>query len=94
MWHMGDGWGWWMAFGWAWMIGFWILVIWAVSAFIGRGSSDAGVRRDSQFPDALETLNRRYANGEISEDEYERMRSRILTSSETTHSSSRGIDSA
>lgn len=89
MWHMGDGWGWWMAFGWIWMIGFWILVIWAVSAFVGRGPSDTGVRRDSQLPDALETLNRRYADGEISEDDYDRMRSRILSRSDEQY---RGSD--
>ncbi len=79
MWHMGDGWGWWMAFGWVWMLGFWVLVIWAVTALARRrpDSHDAGPPAVRHDLDAREILDRRYASGEIDEDEYERRRARL-----------------
>lgn len=82
MWHMGDGWGWWMLFGWLWMIGFWLLIIWAVLALI-RGLSGRGREHVSQVsPTALDILQQRYARGEITDEEYERMRQRLLGSSQ------------
>lgn len=81
MWHMGDGWGWWMLFGWLWMIGFWLLIIWAVLALV-RGLSGRDRERSSQVsPTSLEILQQRYARGEITDEEYERMRQRLLGSS-------------
>ena len=66
MWYHHDYWGmhafWWL---------FWLLGIgglfWLMSARSRRGRS---TRRD----DALDTLRRRYASGEIDEEEYERRR--------------------
>jgi putative membrane protein len=84
MWHMSDGWGWWMVFGWIWMLGFWLLVIWAVTAIAGRrrDSHDAGQRGEAKpvahrEPSAREILDRRYASGEIDDAEYDRRRARL-----------------
>jgi putative membrane protein len=78
MWHMGDGWGWWMIFGSLMMVGFWIAVIWAVSAVV-RGSSAPGRDKASPSdPTALEILARRYASGEISDEEFEMKRRKLL----------------
>ncbi|MER3485430.1 MAG: hypothetical protein C4345_05105 [Chloroflexota bacterium] len=63
------------------MIGFWTLIIWAVLALI-RGLSGRGQERSSPVsPTALEILQERYARGEITDEEYERMRQRLLSSS-------------
>lgn len=81
MWHMGDGWGWWMLLNWIWFIGFILLIFWAVRVLMGPGRGDAPPPPQRE-PDALDILNRRYANGEITEEQYERMRRRILDRSE------------
>ena len=70
MWHMDDGMGWWMLFGWLWFLIFWGLVIWAVATVVRR--LDGGDRRVE--PTALEFAARRYARGEISQEEFERIR--------------------
>lgn len=82
MWHMDDGWGWWMVLNWIWIIGFWVLIFWAVRAFLGPGR-DRTTARPRTGADALEILNRRYANGEITDEEYDRMRRRILGQPDT-----------
>jgi putative membrane protein len=67
--HMGDGWGVLMVIG---MIAFWIaavvLVVWLVRG--GAGHAGAG----SNEPTALEILDRRFAEGSISADEYRERR--------------------
>lgn len=73
MWHMHDGWGWWAVFGWIWMIVFWGLIIWAVYAIVRRLEGD-GRGADRTEPTALEILERRYARGEITGDEFAEMR--------------------
>jgi putative membrane protein len=75
MWDMHDvGAGWWivMSLG---MIAFWALVIWAVAA-AARGMSADRRRQDSSTdePGPIETLQRRLARGEISPEEYRRLR--------------------
>lgn len=82
MWHMGDGWGWWMLFNWVWIIGFFLLIFWAVHAIMGPSRSGEPPPRQRMEPDALEILNRRYASGELTEGEYERMRRRIMDRSD------------
>ena len=67
--HMwGMHWGWWI---------FWVLliiaVVWAVG--FGRSSSRSGTGHQRETP--LETLQRRYANGEISTEEYEERKNRL-----------------
>jgi len=77
MWHMGDGWGWWMLSGTVMMAGFWIAIFWALAA-INRRPPDASVERSGRAePTALEILERRYARGELSDDEFEAMRRRL-----------------
>lgn len=72
--------GWNYGFGWLMMlfmmlfwliliVGLVILIIWAVRRTQGPG----GVSEDT----ALDTLNKRYARGEISREEYERMKQEI-----------------
>ncbi len=76
MWHMGDGWGWWMLMGWVWMLVFWGLVIYGIYAITARW------RRDETHdvppePSALEVLERRYARGELTDEQFESMRERL-----------------
>ncbi|HXK32882.1 MAG TPA: SHOCT domain-containing protein [Dehalococcoidia bacterium] len=75
MWEMHDGWGWWMVFGWVWMALLIALVVWAVVAVTSREGSAQG-RGEG---DALEILRRRYARGEIDEEEFEQRRQRLST---------------
>lgn len=69
--HWGD-YGWGMGFGWLFMIIFWALVIlgvvYAVQAVM-RGSMG---RRQNETP--LDILKRRYAKGEITREEFARMK--------------------
>jgi len=72
MWHMHDvGWGWWllMSVG---MVAFWGLVVFAVvSLFRGAALGRSG-QAGTEAPGAL--LKRRLAAGEITIEEYERLR--------------------
>jgi putative membrane protein len=76
MWDMHDvGWGWWlfMSVG---MVGFWALVIYGVVWLARRAtpSPDAGARPRYPAESPRQVLQRRLAAGEISVDEYERLR--------------------
>lgn len=78
---MGGHGGWMWGMHWLWWI-FWLVVagflIWAVvSAVGGDGSTDAPPRSERESPE--EALRRRYADGEIDEEEY-RERLRVLRS--------------
>ena len=71
--HWFDGHGWWMG-GW-WMIVFWVgvalLFLWGVRQFVGSGgNTSASHERPPETSSALEIVQRRYARGEISRDEY------------------------
>ncbi len=71
MWHYGDGWGWGMAIM---MVVFWALVIGgAVYAFSAMGRSGRGWGGPSEGS-ALDILDRRYARGEITREQYDQMR--------------------
>jgi putative membrane protein len=76
MWHMGDGWGWWMGFGSIWMVGFWAVIIWAVLTLRARWTGEQE-RVITDGNTALEILERRYARGELSDEQYEAMRARL-----------------
>lgn len=76
MWDMGHGWGWWMGFGWIWIVGFWAVIIWAVLNLRARWSGDQD-RGAEETGTALEILERRYARGELSDEQYEAMRRRL-----------------
>jgi putative membrane protein len=75
-WHCGwgSGWGWIMMIG---MILFWVLIIgamvWlAIVMFRRPGGIAGGPGAGNETP--LEILKKRFARGEISRDEYERMK--------------------
>ncbi|MDZ7811399.1 MAG: SHOCT domain-containing protein [Arhodomonas sp.] len=75
-WHMnGMGWGW-LGFGVLHMVIFWALIIAAVVVvvrFLAGGRSDNG----SGDEHALQILQRRYASGEIDDEEFERRRQQL-----------------
>jgi len=63
----GGGLGWiWMLGGLLVMVGFVVLIVWAIAA-VGRG----GMSRESQRPTPLDILRERYARGEITQQEFE-----------------------
>ena len=72
MWY-GDGWMFGMHFLW-W--GFWLLLVVFLVAFLLR--RDIGPPSPGPQPTALETLERRYAAGEISTEEFEERRTHLL----------------
>jgi putative membrane protein len=77
---MGDDWdwGWWMVFAIPMMAAFWFGLIWAVVAML-RQPADRGQDRGTLAgPTALEILERRYARGEVSDEEFDAKR-RTLT---------------
>ncbi len=71
--HWGDyGWGWGMGFGWAFMVLFWIIVI-AVIVFIVKAVT-GGEKSRREEESAVDILKKRYARGEISKEDFDRMR--------------------
>lgn len=77
-WHMGDGWGWWMMFGWLWMVALWGLIVWA-AVYIARRLSGSPETPRSRS-NALDILEERYARGELTDEEFDKRRRRILES--------------
>lgn len=75
--HWGD-YGWGMGFGWIWMIIFWALVIVGV-VYIVQVATRSG-RNHDKHEAPLEILKKRYAKGEISKEEFEKMRDDIMKS--------------
>ena len=77
---MGGHGGWMWGMHWLWWI-FWVavaaLVIWALVSAVGGGRSDGGPSGRPERESAEEALRRRYADGEIDEEEY-RERLRVL----------------
>lgn len=71
---MMGGWdsGWWMLM-WLWMAAFWVVVIGAVLWAATRRGRDSGHSASS----ALDTLDRRFASGEITVDEYRRTKNEL-----------------
>jgi putative membrane protein len=76
MWHMDDGWGWWMVFGWLWMAVFWGLIIWGVVSLLRRLDDRTAPPQKQSY--ALGILEERYARGELTDAEFDRMRERLL----------------
>lgn len=78
MWGMHAGWGWWMAFGWLWFVLFWggiiWLIVWAVNRLSGRRPEEGPQRREST---PLEIARERLAKGEISEEEFLRLKQHL-----------------
>ncbi len=80
MWQMHDGWGWWMLVGWIWMAFVVGLIIWAVYAIIQRLEAGTADRHETQHS-AGEILDRRYARGELTADQYQEMRRHLQSPS-------------
>ncbi|HTE83762.1 MAG TPA: SHOCT domain-containing protein [Dehalococcoidia bacterium] len=80
MWNYGAGWGWWMLFGWVWMIVFWGLIVWGVFTLVSKLSGPRGGDSPSR-ESALDILERRYASGELTHEQFEEMRRRLTATS-------------
>ncbi len=73
---MGDGWFWGhMGFGWLFWIVIIVLFVWLLTQAVGR-NRDSESRSREETP--LEILKKRYARGEISHEEYERMKKDLM----------------
>ncbi len=70
---MGDGHGW-FNFGGGFMWIFWIIIIVAIIALV-KGLSGSSSNSSSASP--MEILRKRYANGEISDEEFEHRRKQL-----------------
>lgn len=68
--HWGD-YGWGMGLGWLFMIIFWGLVIFGI-AYLIQNIAKGTKKEDQESP--VEILKKRYAKGEITKEEFERMR--------------------
>jgi len=76
---MGDGWGWWMLFGTVMMFGSVAAIVWAVTARDRRPLERGEQQEPRAEPTAREILERRYASGELTHDEFEEMRRRLTS---------------
>ena len=65
-----------MGLGSIWMVGVWAIIIWAVLTLIARWSGEQERARENAGT-ALEIVERRYARGELSDEQYEAMRARL-----------------
>ncbi|MCK8604207.1 SHOCT domain-containing protein [Desulfoferrobacter suflitae] len=72
---MGGTWGW---IGGIFMILFWVLVLVALVLFIrwlaGSGRMSSGAQPPAAFESPLEILKKRYASGEINQEQYQSMK--------------------
>ena len=74
MWEMHDGWGWWMLFGWLWFVLFWGGLVWAVAWAVGHlGTARPEIRGRTPLDIARERL----AQGEITEEEFLRLKQHL-----------------
>ena len=71
--HLGDH-GWGIGFGWLFMIIFWVLVILGIIYFVKliAGISDRKGGTKDETP--LDILKKRYAKGEITKEEFEKIK--------------------
>ena len=74
MWDMHDAWGWWMIFGWLWFVLFWGGLIWAIVWAVNRTSSGGPGGRQ---PTPLDIARERLARGEITEEEFQRLKQHL-----------------
>ena len=70
--------GWGMGFGWIWMILFWGLVIAGIVYIVRALSRRAGRSWPEETP--LDMLKKRYAKGEITKEEFDRMKDDLAKS--------------
>lgn len=77
--HWGDygwSWGWGMGFGWLFMIIFWILVILGIVYLIKLTAR--GTKKEEKEETALDILRKRYAKGEITKEEFDRIKDDLM----------------
>ena len=70
MWGVHEGMGWWMMFGGVWMVLFWAILTGAIAWTVSRLARSGDAR-------ALEIARERYARGDISSEEFERIRGKL-----------------
>lgn len=75
--HDSIGWGWWvvMSVG---MVAFWAVVVWLIVT-VARGTGQRSQRQAPAPPGPRELLDARLARGEISLEEYDRVREALET---------------
>jgi putative membrane protein len=71
-WDHGWGMGWGMGFGWVFMIFFWVLVVLGIVYFIRIVMT--GTKKETSGDTALDILKKRYAKGEITKEEFEKIK--------------------
>ncbi len=71
-------WGWGMGFGWIFMIVFWALVIMGVVYLVQIATRSGKTPGQKETP--LDILKKRYAKGEITKEEFERMKDDLMKS--------------
>jgi putative membrane protein len=74
MWDMHDGAGWWMLYGGIMMVVFWGLIIWLAIWLISKITSHEQSGRGSERRDPLDIAKERYARGEISKEEFDKIK--------------------
>jgi len=75
MWHSHEGAGWWMVYGALVMVVFWGLIIGVVVWTISRLTRREGSGREfSERRDPLDIAKERYARGDISKEEFDRIK--------------------
>jgi putative membrane protein len=74
-WHTGAGMAWWMLWGGLLWIVVWGTIIYLIITAIRGGTPGRTVANDDT---PLEILKRRYARGEINQDDYDRMRRELV----------------
>jgi len=70
--------GWGMGFGWIYMIIFWVLVILGILYLVKLFTRSTKPEDKHETP--LEILKQRYAKGEITREEFEKMRDELMKS--------------
>lgn len=66
-------------FGWIFSIIFWVIIIWAIVAFIGMMSKHGEHWHMREKEDsAMEILRQRYAKGEINKEEFEQRKKDLM----------------
>lgn len=68
-----------MFFGMLMMAGFWLAIIWVLVAIARRLSDQSENKIPRKELTALEILERRFAGGELSEDEFVAMKRRLIS---------------